>query len=212
MPTVQEIHEIAPIAQYLASNDVSNGALFGQRPNPNIAIQIYLIRKPVEWLYALEGIADGATPSASLTQTSNWLFSWLGQYGLQALNLINAGGVIPNPSQPTTIYGLPITGVYVAVNDGEYVLNLKTEAGDNLPAGAKVVFAEKAIRVLTSSQYNYVAPNLTLLGGIVMSAEEELFFEYVVPVYGAPSTDTNSYVLANSVDFLLINSTDKFII
>lgn len=175
MPTVAEIHQIAPIAQYLASADVSNGALYGAPVNPNIAIQIYLIRKAVDYRYGLEGIASGGVPSLSLIRTSNYLYAWLGQYGAQALNLLNAGGVVPSPTG-TTIYGLPITGVYTAIVDGEFILPL------NLPTGSKVIFAEKSIRVLTSDQYTYVSPNLTLLGGITLSAGEEVFYEYVLPL------------------------------
>lgn len=177
MPTVTEIHNIAPIAQYLASNDISNGALYGHGSNPNIAVQIYLMRKPVEWLFALENIAGGAIPSATLTQTSNWLFSWLGQYGLQASYLINNGGVIVNPSPPPTIYGLPITATYTAAVDGEYILPIA------LATGAKVIFAQKGSALpLNSLQYFYISPNLTLLGGITMSAFEDLTYQYVLPI------------------------------
>lgn len=188
MPTVQEIHTIAPIAIVLASNDVANGTLFGARPNPNLPIQLELIRYAVDYRYNLEGIASGNTPSADLTLTSNYLYSWMGSYGSKAYFLYVSGGVIPNPSGPTIIYGLPITSVYTAIADGEYIINL------NLPAGAQVIFVEKSIRVLTTSQYSYTTPNLTLLGGIVMSADEELFYEYVLPIYGGAPNVTTPYI------------------
>jgi hypothetical protein len=175
MPTVTEIDTIGFVAQYLASNDVSNGALFGAIPNPNIAEQIYLIRKPVHTRYVQEDIAGGSTPSASLMQASNYAYSWYGNYGLYALALINQGGVIPTPGG-TTIYGYPISGSYVAVADGETVIDL------SLPTGAIVIQVTKSILQLTTSQYSYASPNLTLLGGISLSAGEQLFYLYVVPI------------------------------
>ncbi len=176
MPTVQEIHTIAPIAIVLASNDVSNGTLFGARPNPNLPIQLELIRYAVDYRYNLEGIAGGATPSASLTLTSNYFYSWMGSYGSKAYHLYVTGGIIPNPSSPTIVYGLPITDVYTALVDGEFTLPI------NLPIGAKVIFAQKGAAILLSSQYVYNSPNLILLGGIIMSATEDLTYEYVVPI------------------------------
>ena len=177
MPTVQEIHTIGPIAIVLASNDVSNGTLFGARPNPNLPIQLELIRYAVDYRYNLENIAGGATPSASLTLTSNYFYSWMGSYGATAYHLYVTGGVVPNPSGPTIIYGLPTTAVYTAVTDGEYILNL------SLPTGAVVIFVQKGGgEPLISSSYTYISPNLTLLGGIVMSALEDLTYQYVLPI------------------------------
>ncbi len=178
MPTITEIvTEISPLAQVLASDGISIGALFGAPINPNLAYQIYLIRKPVEWRYDMEGIADGNTPSASLVQTVNYLYAWLGNYGLLAQALIATGGVIPNPSAPTTQYGLPTTATYTAVADGEYILPI------NLPSGAKVIFAQKGAALpINTSLYNYISPNLTLLGGLVMSADEDLTYQYVLPI------------------------------
>lgn len=176
MPTVTEIHDIAPIAQFLASNGIANGALYGRKPNPNLAMQIYLIRKPVEWLYDLEDIANGATPSASLVQTSNYLYSWLGQYGLEALELQNAGGIIPNPSG-STVYGLPITALYTATYDNQSVFPL------SLASGARVILVERgAAPPLASSSYSYTSPDLTLLGGIVLNTDDDLTYQYVLPI------------------------------
>lgn len=176
MPTVQEIHTIGPIAIVLASNDVSNGALYGVRPNPNLPIQLELIRYAVDYQYNLEGIASGNIPSASLTLTSNYFYSWMGSYGSKAYYLYISGGVIPNPSSPTIVYGLPITDVYTALVDGEFTLPI------NLPTGAKVIFAQKGAAILLSSQYAYNSPNLILLGGIIMSAAEDLKYQYEVPI------------------------------
>ena len=42
---------IAKISQYLASADIADGALFGQRTNPMLSIQLYVERKAVEFRY-----------------------------------------------------------------------------------------------------------------------------------------------------------------
>ncbi len=181
MPTVQEIHTIWPIARVLASNYVSNGALYGKPINPLIPLQIELIGYAVDYQYEQEDIAGGSTPSASLTTTSYYLYQWLREFYFQALALSNSGGVIPNPSG-LTIYGYPIQGIYTAATDGESVLELRTISGDLLPTGAVVVWAEKSILPLNPADWSWVAPNLNLLNGVALSQFETLSFLYVVPV------------------------------
>lgn len=182
MPTVQEIHDIWPIARVLASNDVSNGQLFGAPINPLIAIQIELIGYAVDYRYELEDIEGGSTPSASLTNTSNYLFSWCGKYGLIALGLINSGGIIPGTTPSTVIYSIPISSSYTAVANGETTMTLKDADGNDLPTGTRVVQVFKSLAWLNPNDYSYTYPTLELLNGISMSADEVLSFLYVVPV------------------------------
>ena len=176
MPTVQEIHTIWPTARVLASNYISNGALFGAPTNANLAIQIELIGYAVDYQYeVIEQIDVDSVPSASLTATSNYLFQWCGQFGVAAFALYQAGGIIPTPSG-NIVYGPPVTAVYTATSDGETSLTI------NLPTGAIVVFASIAARILTSNQYQYVSPDLNLLGGLELSIDTELFYQYSVPI------------------------------
>lgn len=177
MPTVTDIvTKIGVMAQYLASDDIANGALYGAPVNANIATQIYLTRKPIEWRYNIEGVAGGNTPSDSLIAISNWFYAWLGNYGLVAQGLIALGGITPSPVANIQ-YGLPTTLTYTAAVDGEYVLPI------SLPVGAVVIFAQKGAGLpLNSTQYFYVSPNLTLVGGITMSAFEDLTYQYVLPL------------------------------
>lgn len=177
MPTVQQIHTIWPTARVLASNAVANGSLYGRIPNPNIAIQIELIGYAVDYQYeVIEKIQLGNTPSASLTNTSNYLYSWCGIYGVQAFALYNSGGIVPTPSS-NTVYGLPITATFTATSDSQSVCPL------NLPSGARVIFAQKGgAPPLDSSEYSYTSPDLTLLGGIVLMTDEDLTYQYVLPI------------------------------
>ena len=177
MPTVTDIiTKIGVMAQYLASDDIANGALYGAPVNADIATQIYLIRKPLQYQYNMENIASGNIPSDSLIKTSNWFYGWLGNYGLVAQGLIALGGITPSPIANIQ-YSLPTTLTYTAAVDGEYILPI------SLPVGAVVIFAQKGAGLpLNSAQYFYVSPNLTLLGGITMSAFEDLTYQYVLPL------------------------------
>lgn len=171
--TVANIITIAKISQYLASNDISNGALYGAQPNPNLPEQIYLILEGVKQRYIDEG--NPSIPSQSLFDTSEYLYAMCKQYAMQAWALINSGSAVPSIGG-LTIYGHPISGVYVATVDGETTLNL------GIPLGAIVWQASKSLLVLTSSQYSYAEPTLTLLGGISLSQGEPLSYMYVLPI------------------------------
>jgi hypothetical protein len=184
MPTVTQIvTQIAPISEILASNDIANGALYGAPLNPMWAIQIYLETKTCRWRYDYEEIATGGTPSATMIANSNYLYSIIcGKYGQRALYLINSGGVVPGTGTSTTTYGLPTTSSYEAVTEGQTVMELKDVNGNPLPIDARVTFAQKGIYVLTSNQYSFSYPELTLLGGLQMSEFEKLTFQYAVPI------------------------------
>jgi len=171
--TVANIITIAKISQYLASNDISNGALYGAQPNPNLPTQIYLITEGVEQRYIDEG--SPSTPSASLFSTSEYLLAFLKGYGLQALALINSGGAIPSTGG-LTLYGHPISGTYIPSTIGESVLNL------GIPSDAIVVWAQKSIQTLNPSDWSWISPNLTLLNGIQLGELEPLNYMYVLPI------------------------------
>lgn len=96
MPTVTQIvTTIAPISNYLASDDIANGALYGARINPMLGQQLYIETEAVRNRYDYEGVADGATPSQPLVLAANYLYGLCSNYGLYALSLANSGGVIP---------------------------------------------------------------------------------------------------------------------
>lgn len=182
MPTVTQIvTQIAPISNFLASNDVANGALFGAPTNPMLPIQLYVETMAIRDRYDYELIADGSIPSMSLVAASNYLYSLC---NLRAVYLVQSGGVIPpvTPTNPTYTY--PVSSQYIATVDGETELELRDVDGVVLPSTSIVIWVQKSTTPLPlqSVQYNYTAPVLTLLDGISMGAEEILSFLYVVPV------------------------------
>lgn len=186
IPTVTQIvTQIAPISGVLASNDVMNGALYGQPINAMWPIQIYVETQSCLWRYTAEGIADGAPPSTTMISNAYYLYSIIcGKYGQMALALINSGGVVPSPNPPTQLYGIPISSQYKATIDGETSLLLRDVDGNLLPEGALIVWVSKSTTPLPlqSVQYNWVPPNLVLLDGIALSEFEILSFLYVVPI------------------------------
>lgn len=187
MPTVTQIViQIAPISEVLASNDVANGVLFGEPLNAMWPIQIYVETQSCLFRYQQEGISNGNPPSQTMINNANYLYSIIcGGYGQRALFLIDSGGAVPSPTpQPSQGYGIPISSQYTAVNDGEFELELRDVNGNLLPTGSLIVWVQKSTTPLPlqSVQYRYIEPNLVLLDGISMGADEILSFLYVVPI------------------------------
>lgn len=132
MPTVTQIvTQIAPISNYLASNDIANGALFGQRVNTMLPLQLWVETETVRDRFDMEDIEGGETPSQELRLASNYLYALCGRYGQYALSFSSSGGTIPSTSggadfaPKLPIIGVagdggvddPIIGVYYYQND-----------------------------------------------------------------------------------------------
>lgn len=95
--TVAQILNIARVSLYLASNDVSKGALYGQRIIPTSPRIIYMEMKALEWMYNLD------PTNSSLTQVANYVYSICRGYNLAAQGVTGGGGSISpvNPSVST---------------------------------------------------------------------------------------------------------------
>jgi hypothetical protein len=95
----------ANISQYLSANDISKTMVFkgGPPPNPRITRLLYIVRKIVEWRYAID-FADTALPAVS-----NYLYALCGKYLNQARTIIgNTGGtiIVPGGGSGTTLTAL----------------------------------------------------------------------------------------------------------
>ncbi len=134
MPTVTEIVTIiAPISNYLASDDIANGALFGTRVNPMLGLQLYLETQAIRNRYDYEEIANGATPSQPLQLASNYLYALCSSYGHYALSLANSGGVIPGTdSGGSFALKAPIIGVAGAGGIDDPIVGLGSYQNDKL--------------------------------------------------------------------------------
>lgn len=118
---IPTILQVADIAQYLSANDISQGKkLKSGFLAPPLAIQIFLAKTVVRWIYNLN------TSDPTLTQTSNYLFQLLGGYAAQAQAIINnvAGGVatITNPANVSINVGQNATFSVTVTSPSPYVV------------------------------------------------------------------------------------------
>lgn len=96
IPTILECAKLAE--SYACVDRAKKNALFGGFISNLLAEKIYLIRRPVQNRY------DKNPTDISLRDTSNYLWSLLGVYGLKALNSLEAGGVIVAPASDIGSY------------------------------------------------------------------------------------------------------------
>lgn len=125
MQAVSDIINWAKISQYLATNAINRGGLWGDGIPANLPRHLYMVRKNVEWLYDLDPTDE------TLTATSSYLLTLCGKFGLQAMSITgNAGTIAGIAGGSGTIYPFVITssdfeGDQVTYNNPEIV-------GDNL--------------------------------------------------------------------------------
>lgn len=98
MPTIAQIIDIYPVAQYLATIDINKRGLNGGGVDVQLPVKIRNIGVSVERIYN-----DDPTDT-TLTATANYLYSLCGKYGMQAL-VINGiagsvAGIIGNTQSP----------------------------------------------------------------------------------------------------------------
>lgn len=101
MPTIAEIIDAYPIAQYLAANDIPTRGLNGGGVNIALPQKIRNIGKTVKRIY------DSNPNDSTLPITSNFLWTLMGVYGQRALSQQQATGSIaaiaPTPGLPQPI-------------------------------------------------------------------------------------------------------------
>lgn len=99
MPTIAEIIDIYPKAQYLATKDIQKRGLDGGGVDVTLPQKIYNIGKSVQRIY------DDDPTDTTLTQTANFLYALCGKYGLQAQVISQNAGHI---AAITTTSSLPL--------------------------------------------------------------------------------------------------------
>lgn len=120
MPTTAEVIQIAKISQYLASNDIAKGSLFGARIDPMLDIILYLERTAVEWAYNQNPNYEG------IYETTQYLYWLCGKYKFKAQYILanGSGGtiapVVPMDDCCLTIYPIYITAADLDEN-GNYI-------------------------------------------------------------------------------------------
>ncbi len=111
MPTPAEVISIYKLASVYASQDISNGQIFGKRINTKLPLVLQMEGGILEWLY----VQDPA--DSRLVKIANYVFALCEMYGLTAFATITGGGgtVIPGmPIIPSIPYLIQITGASFA--------------------------------------------------------------------------------------------------
>lgn len=102
--TVAQKLNIASICEYIISNAIAKGGLYGSGIDLQLPTKIYNIRTTIQYLYELDPSDD------SLQSTTNYLYAMCGKFGLVAQAVLQIAGTIagtsgaasaPNPYQFT---------------------------------------------------------------------------------------------------------------
>jgi len=98
VPTIAQIIDIYPVAQYLATNDIQNGGLFGGGIDLSLPQKIRNIGKSVERIYN-----DDPTDT-TLPKTAYYLYALLGMWGAEAQAISgiagSVAGIVGNVTSP----------------------------------------------------------------------------------------------------------------
>lgn len=119
MPTTPVTIQLEKISQYLVSNDISKGSLFGKKLNQYWDIILYMERKSLEWAYSQSATYEDIFQS---TQYNYWLTYKPNQ---SAYILANGSGgtiapVVPIDDCCLSIYPIRITAADLD-EDGNYI-------------------------------------------------------------------------------------------
>lgn len=170
MPTVPEIIDIRPIAQYLATIDIPKKGLYGGGTDVNLPRKIYLIGKSVQRIF------DNDPTDDTLELTANFLYTLLGIYGLKAMVVEESAGTV-SPVQPGPVSGI-LFPFYIHSSDfesdGVTYLNTKI-VGVNI----SLFINEYVQQFFPGTHFNYVPS-----GGFVITAPgfDATQFDYTIRV------------------------------
>jgi hypothetical protein len=109
LPSVADIIDIARLSQVYAANDIAKKGVYGGGIDRRLPQMLYIERKAVEAVYALDPTDD------YLRFTANYLYALCGPYGLRAAYALDSGssGTVAPATPPTGftfVYLIPITG------------------------------------------------------------------------------------------------------
>lgn len=167
MYTIAEKIQIAKVSQVLANQAAGKGVLFGQVNDPQLALKIYIVRKDLETLYALDSDSDDLLP------ISNLLMMLCEKYAIRAWAILSGatGGstVTPSPHVTTTGY------LHITENDFD---NATDYTNSRLNGLSYRIFANFIARYLEEDEYEILAGGgfRILLSGFDATANEYEFY------------------------------------
>ena len=169
--TISQIINIAKISEYLSTLDKVRSGLFGAGIPSNLPNLIYNVRKCVERKY------DQLVPSNSLTNTSNYLLSICGKFGIAAQYISGTGGSIV----PPTPGGTGINPYLIKVVSADFAT--PTRYNDvRLVDKTYVIFWNELSRYLDSeTEYTATSTGVEfLLDGFDASTNSYTFYIYLL--------------------------------
>lgn len=95
MPTTAQILQLAPIAQYLASNNVAKRQLFGGGFDTNLPTKIFAVNYVIQEIYSFDPTYTG------LDACAQYLWQLCGRWGLAAQQISGSGSTAGSSSGST---------------------------------------------------------------------------------------------------------------
>lgn len=144
--TVADIIDYAKLCQYISSNAIENGGLYGGGEDVLLPRKLYCVRKNVEWMYDLD-------PSdTTLFETSRYLYALCNKYIFKAKSVVNHGGsvspVIPSDSDCTGL---------VKITSPDFEADGKTVYRPDWDGKAIQMFWNNVNKFILPPEWEYVA-------------------------------------------------------
>lgn len=170
MPTITSIIQIAKVSQYLATNRIKKGGLYGKGISLWLPRLLYCVRKNVEWAYGND------TDYEDIQLTANYLFSLCAPFNAEAAYILanGSGGTNVSPVNPGLgTYLIPITSADFAS---------ATEYDNPLIIGKQLeIFWNDIPRYLDASEYGMTATGIEILiSGFDSTTTNYTFKIYIV--------------------------------
>lgn len=186
--------EIARVSQYLAANDIADQSfLKGGSVNANLARLLYIVRKPIQWLF------ENDPTNESLNAPTIYLYGLCGRYVAQAEQIIaNQSQTAPSLTNPTN----------QTVNDGD-LASFSTVVTSSIPYTVQWYKNSVLIPGATSTTYSFTATTdddgdqysvtATNAAGSVSSSPATLTVtQNIVAYYYYGNTDYSTQLQANT--------------
>ena len=171
--TVANTISIGKISSYLASVDIANGALYGERLDTFKPVLLAMETDILDWQN------DFDPSDASLQQSANYLYSLCAPYNVEAQGIIdgNNGGTVP-----IVIPDLPAGGVYLIPIRGSNFTDATHYDDARIALKSIAIFWNDANRYLSASEFSYTATgfDITISGFDATANPQFQFFIYII--------------------------------
>ena len=176
--TVSESIGIGTVSSYLASIDIANGALYGERLDTFLPVLLCMETDVLDWQNEFN------PTDISLQQDANYLYSLCAPYNVEAEAILNENN---SGSTPAIIPDLPSAGVYlIPIKGSDFNLNGVPDAthyDDTRIVGKNLaIFWNDVPRYLIAGEFAYTPTGLNILidGFDAINNPNYEFFIYII--------------------------------